>query len=129
MDDPRASPRLFINKSFQRQNIDGFADRSLRHAEFLGPLALHDAHASGQCALYDLWPKVLIKILECNIKNYSIYLKDGILFGYFEYHGSDFNNDMEKMAAHVKTQEWWALMEPMQEPLSTRKPGEWWAEM
>jgi len=33
-----------------------------------------------------VWPEVLIKILECNIKNYySIYLKDGILFGYFEY--------------------------------------------
>jgi len=76
-----------------------------------------------------VWPEVLIKILECNIKNYSIYLKDGILFGYFEYHGSDFNNDMEKMAAHVKTQEWWTVMEPMQEPLSTRKEGEWWAEM
>jgi len=63
MDDPRASPRLFINKSIQRQNIDGFADRSLRHAEFLGPLALHDAHASGQCALYDLCPKAISEIV------------------------------------------------------------------
>ena len=76
-----------------------------------------------------VWPEVLSEILECNIKNYSIYLKDGILFSYFEYHGSDFENDMKKMAAHVKTQEWWAVMQPMQEPLSTRKQGEWWAEM
>jgi L-rhamnose mutarotase len=53
-----------------------------------------------------VWPEVLSKILECNIKNYSIYLKDGILFSCFEYHGSDFKSDMKKMAAHVKTQEW-----------------------
>jgi L-rhamnose mutarotase len=33
------------------------------------------------------------------------------------------------MAAHRKTQEWWAVMQPMQEPLPTRKEGEWWAEM
>jgi L-rhamnose mutarotase len=36
---------------------------------------------------------------------------------------------MAKMAAHPKTQEWWALMEPMQDPLATRDPGEWWAAM
>jgi hypothetical protein len=34
-----------------------------------------------------------------------------------------------KMAADQTTQEWWAVMMPMQEPLPTRKPGEWWAEM
>jgi L-rhamnose mutarotase len=33
------------------------------------------------------------------------------------------------MAAHIKTQEWWSIMQPMQEPLSTRREGEWWAEM
>jgi len=33
------------------------------------------------------------------------------------------------MAAHAKTQEWWVVMEPMQETLTTRKQGEWWAEM
>jgi L-rhamnose mutarotase len=76
-----------------------------------------------------VWPEVLEKIRECNIRNYSIYLKDGILFSYFEYHGSDLKSDWDKMAAHAKTQEWWAVMEPMQEPLPTRKKGEWWAEM
>jgi L-rhamnose mutarotase len=33
------------------------------------------------------------------------------------------------MAAHSKTQEWWAVMQTLQEPLATRKKGEWWAEM
>jgi L-rhamnose mutarotase len=36
---------------------------------------------------------------------------------------------MPKMAAHPKTKEWWAVVSPMQEPLTTRKSGEWWAEM
>ncbi len=76
-----------------------------------------------------VWPEVLEKIKDCNISNYSIYLKDDLLFGYFEYHGNDLSGDWARMAAHKKTQEWWAVMEPLQEPLETRKPGEWWAEM
>lgn len=76
-----------------------------------------------------VWPGVLKTIGECNIHNYSIFLKDGQLFAYFEYHGSDFKADMAKMAVDKTTQEWWAIMEPMQEPIATRKPGEWWAEM
>ena len=36
-----------------------------------------------------VWPEVLDMISECNVRNYSIYLKDDYLFGYFEYHGSD----------------------------------------
>ena len=77
----------------------------------------------------EVWPEVLDMIKKCNIKNYSIYHKDGYLFGYFEYTGTDFNADMEKMAADPKTQEWWDIMMPMQDPLETRAEGEWWAEM
>lgn len=76
-----------------------------------------------------VWPEVLEMIRACHITNYSIFLKDDRLYGYFEYTGSDFEGDMAKMAAHEKTREWWAIMGPMQEPLETRKSGEWWAEM
>jgi L-rhamnose mutarotase len=76
-----------------------------------------------------VWPGVLDMIRQCNIRNYSIYLKDGVLFSYFEYHGTDFDADMARMAADPTTQKWWAIMEPMQDPLPTRKPGEWWAAM
>lgn len=76
-----------------------------------------------------VWPAVLKMIEECNIRNYSIYFKDGFLFSYFEYVGTDYQADMAKMAADAKTQEWWAIMEPLQDPLPTRQPGEWWAEM
>ena len=76
-----------------------------------------------------VWPEVLAMIRRCNIRNYSIYLKDDLLFGYFEYHGADYAADMAKMAADPKTQEWWAIMMPMQKPLETRGKGEWWANM
>ena len=36
---------------------------------------------------------------------------------------------MQKMADDPKTQEWWDVMKPMQQPLSTRSKGEWWADM
>lgn len=77
----------------------------------------------------EVWPEIASKIKECNIQNYSIYYKDGLLFAYFEYVGNNFNADMEKMAADPKTREWWDIMKPMQDPLSTRSEGEWWAEM
>lgn len=76
-----------------------------------------------------VWPEVLEMIRRCNIGNYSIFLKDDLLFGYFEYHGADYAADMARMAADRKTQEWWALMMPMQRPLETRAEGDWWASM
>ena len=75
------------------------------------------------------WPDVLKMIAACNIRNYSIYLKDSFLFSYFEYIGDDFAADMAKMAADPVTQEWWKLTDPCQEPLPSRRAGEWWATM
>ena len=74
-------------------------------------------------------PEVLKMITLCNIRNYSIFHKDNQLFAYFEYHGTDFAADMAKMAADPTTQKWWSVMDPMQQPVSTRKEGEWWANM
>ena len=78
-----------------------------------------------------VWPEVLATIARSNIKNYTIFLKEpeNLLFAYFEYYGTDFAADSAKMAADPKTQEWWAVCMPCQEPLATRKDGEWWASM
>ncbi len=76
-----------------------------------------------------VWPEVLAMIRACNIRNYSIYEKDGYLFSYFEYTGHDFHRDMAKMAADPTTQEWWAHCKPCQQPLESRAEGEWWADM
>ena len=74
-------------------------------------------------------PEVGEMIKKCNIRNYSIYHKDGIVFSYFEYVGKDYEKDMARMAADPKTQEWWALVKPLMDPLPTRADGEWWASM
>jgi L-rhamnose mutarotase len=78
-----------------------------------------------------VWPDVLKTITACNIKNYSIFLKEpeNLLFAYFEYHGTDFAVDMANMASDKTTQEWWAVCMPCQAPLATRAEGEWWAGM
>ncbi|TYC60988.1 L-rhamnose mutarotase [Rhodobacterales bacterium] len=78
-----------------------------------------------------VWPDVLDMISKCNIRNYSIFLKEpeNLLFGYWEYHGTDFAADTAQMAADPKTQEWWAVCSPCQKPFDTRKDGEWWAMM
>jgi len=76
-----------------------------------------------------VWPEVLAMIHGCNIRNYSIFRHGNTLFAYFEYVGEDYQADMAKMAADPKTQEWWSVCMPLQEPLPDRSPGEWWTTM
>ena len=76
-----------------------------------------------------VWPSVLKTISDCNIRNYSIYYKDGLLFSYYEYTGNDYETDMARMAADPETQRWWEICEPCKKPLETREEGEWWAGM
>jgi L-rhamnose mutarotase len=73
--------------------------------------------------------EVLRMIRDCNIRNYSIFLRNSILYSYFEYVGNNFSADMAKMAADPATQEWWQRVGPMQEPFPDRAAGEWWAAM
>lgn len=75
------------------------------------------------------FPGVLEAIREANIINYSIFLHENVLFSYFEYAGNDFDGDMAAIARDSTSQEWWKLTDPMQQPLKTRKSGEWWASM
>jgi L-rhamnose mutarotase len=75
------------------------------------------------------FPGVLKQIHDSGIRNYSIFLREGILFSYFEYVGEDFAGDMERMGQDETTREWWKLTDPMQEPFETRKEGEWWASL
>lgn len=81
-----------------------------------------------------VWPDVLATISRCNLRNYSIFVReldDGrpYLFSYFEYVGSDFAADMRTMSADPATKKWWALCEPCQEPLANRARDEWWSQM
>jgi L-rhamnose mutarotase len=77
----------------------------------------------------NVWPSVAKQITECNIKNYSIFMRDGYLFAYFEYVGEDFEADMAKMAQDKATQDWWAETNPCQQPVDSAGEGIWWAGM
>ncbi len=76
-----------------------------------------------------VWEGVLAQIKDSNIRNYSIFYKDGLLFSYYEYIGTDHEADMLAMAADPITQAWWKLTAPCQAPLETCKEGEWWTSM
>lgn len=78
-----------------------------------------------------VWPEILEAIASSNIRNYTIFLKEpeNLLFAYWEYHGSDYTADMAKIKKAPRMQEWWNITDPMQKPLETRKPDEWWAAM
>lgn len=80
------------------------------------------------------WPAVLAKIKECHIDNYSIHLQKienkYYLFSYFEYTGSNFDEDMKRMAADSATQRWWKETDPCQLPLpEALAKGQVWTKM
>ena len=77
----------------------------------------------------DVWPGVLQTIRQANIRNYSIFYRDGLLLAYYEYVGQDYQADMAKIAADPETQKWWKLTDPCQEPVPSAAKGEWWAPM
>jgi L-rhamnose mutarotase len=74
----------------------------------------------------DPWPEVLSAIAAANIRNYSIYRHDEVLFAFFEYVGDDVEGDMAAMAADPVIQTWWALTDAMQIPYPERAPDAWW---
>jgi L-rhamnose mutarotase len=78
-----------------------------------------------------VWPEILDLITSSNIRNYTIFLREpeNVLFGTWEYHGTDFAADMARMSADPKNRQWWAVCMPCQMPLETRAEGEWWAMM
>ena len=86
--------------------------------------AYETLHAASNPGVRDLLDKY-------HMHNFSIYmhqLDDGkyYLFGYYEYTGTDYKAEMEKLAAEPRNQKWLSVTAPMQVPL----PGEQsWAMM
>ena len=50
-----------------------------------------------------------------------------LLFGYWEYTGTDYEADMRVLGEAAITKQWLALTDPCQAPLKTAAPGEWWS--
>ena len=73
---------------------------------------------------YTLHPNPGVRDLleKYHMHNFSIYmsqLDDGkdYLFGYYEYTGTDYKADMEKLGAEPRNQKWLSVTGPMQVPL------------
>lgn len=93
-------------------------------------IGIKPEHIEAYKALHaDPWPGVLAQISESNIRNYTIFLHDTLLFGYFEYVGNDYAADMALMAADSTTQAWWEITDSYQNPLPGREEGAWWITM
>lgn len=78
-----------------------------------------------------IWPEIAAAIHTAGIRNYSIFHFHGELFAYYEYVGppAEYEARMQELAKAPRMREWWDLMEPMQLPHPSRRPGEWWAQM
>ncbi len=72
------------------------------------------------------FPEVLDRIAQSNIRNYSIFLHNNLLFSHYEYCGDNYALDMSLLGDEA-TKAWWKLTDAMQEPLASRQQGEWWA--
>ena len=58
------------------------------------------------------WKEILELISECNITNYSISIRNDELYTYYEYVGTDYEADMEKMNSSSIMQKWWTHTKP-----------------
>lgn len=82
----------------------------------------------------DPWQGVLDQLDRCNVRNYSIWLcelrpGEHVLFGYFEYTGTDFAADMARMGEDETTRLWWERTAACQVPIPTAGPDEQWVMM
>lgn len=82
-------------------------------------LALHRA----------VWTRVEEAMSEQGIRNYTIFILDNTLFGYYEYTGDDYEADMARIQLDDTSRQWWSLTDPCQTPFGTAAPGELWREM
>ena len=79
----------------------------------------------------ETWPEILAIIARAGIRNYSIFLREpeDLLFGYWEYHGTDYKADMARLAAEPRMKDWWNITDAMQTRLDSVAEDDHWAPM
>ena len=77
----------------------------------------------------NVWPDVEAALTRANVRNYTIFVHDDLLFGYYEYVGTDHAADLARIAADPQTRRWWALTDQCQERLAGAPDGSQWAPM
>lgn len=77
------------------------------------------------------WPEMDAALKQANIHQYSIFLKEpeNLLFGVWDYLGTDYEGDMKRLGEKAVTISWLALTDPCQSPLASARQGEWWSFM
>ena len=61
-----------------------------------------------------LWPEIKVLLYQARMRIDSTFLKEP---------------EILLIAASDDMKRWWALTDPRQRPLNTRKAGEWWVDM
>ena len=77
----------------------------------------------------NVWPEVLEELKKINVQNYSIFLKEDFMFGYLEYTGNDFDDDMGKMQQIPIVDKWTKLMIDCFNPFPNNDDNESWVMM
>ena len=77
----------------------------------------------------NVWPEVLEELKKINVQNYSIFLKEDFMFGYLEYTGTDFDDDMGKMQQIPIVDKWTKLMIDCFNPFPNNDENESWVMM
>jgi L-rhamnose mutarotase len=76
-----------------------------------------------------VWPAVENTLTACGVRNFTIFVLGGVLFGYYEYVGDDHEADQARIAADPSTQEWWALTAPCQLPFESDSSAANWQQL
>jgi len=77
----------------------------------------------------NVWPEILEELKKIKVKNYSIFLKEDFMFGYLEYDGNNFNEDMAKMASIEIVDKWTKLMVDCFNPFPNNDENDSWVMM
>ena len=77
----------------------------------------------------NVWPEVLSELKKIKIKNYSIFLKDDFMFGYLEYEGDNFDQDMASMHKIPIVKKWENLMISCFNPFPGNEENDSWVMM
>ena len=77
----------------------------------------------------NVWPEILNELKKIKVKNYSIYLKEDFMFGYLEYDGDKFDQDMADMGKIPIVKKWTDLMIECFSPFPNNENNNSWVMM
>ena len=77
----------------------------------------------------NVWPEILDELKKIKVKNYSIYLKEDFMFGYLEYDGDHFDQDMAEMGKIPIVKKWTDLMIECFNPFPNNENNNSWVMM